>query len=98
MKPEVRKEELLDAALALAKKHGYQNVTRNQIAEKVACAPSLIHHYFNTMNQLRRAIISAAIHQKEFTVLAQGLAAKEPKALAAPIALREAAAQTLIGA
>jgi AcrR family transcriptional regulator len=97
MKAEARREELLEAAMELARAGSYQKVTQKAVAEKVGCANGLVHRYFNTMTQLRRAIISAAIAQQDLPLLAQGLAHKEPKALAAPLELREAAVSTLIG-
>lgn len=88
LKPADRKADILDAAVSLAAKHGYANVTRDQIGHELGCAPSLVSHYFPTMQQLRRAIISAAIARRVLVVLAQGIVAREPKALAAPAELK----------
>ena len=78
---DVRKVEILDAALKLAANVGYKHITREALAEEAKCSTGLVTRYFGTMVQLRRAIVSAAITRQDLTVIAQGITAKEPKAL-----------------
>lgn len=95
LKPEVRKEHILRAALLLAKKHGYTHVTRDQVARAVGVTGQAIQYHFKTMTQFRRDLMRFAVAQKCLAVVAQGLALRDPRAQAAPLALREAAAATL---
>ena len=88
---EIRKSEILEAALELARDVGYQQITRDALAAKAECSTGLITTYFGTMNHLRRAIISAAILHQDLQVLAQGLAANESKAHNAPESLKREA-------
>lgn len=91
-----RRAEILEIALMLSRVKGYHNVTREELATMSNCSPSLISARFGTMSHLRRAIMSAAIASEDVRVLAQGLAHREAKALAAPLELRQAAAATLV--
>ena len=96
MHPDARKAEILAAALDTARAVGYRHVSREAIAALAGCSPGLVSSYFGTMPALRRAIMSAAIARRDLTVLAQGLAAGDSKAKAAPEELRRAAAETLV--
>jgi AcrR family transcriptional regulator len=80
LKPEARREGILAAAFALATTGHYQQLTRNQIAEKAGiCGPTVLH-YFGTMDKLRRAIMRAAIAREFLPVVAQGVVAHDPLA------------------
>ena len=93
--PAARRERLLEAALVLAGRHGYENVTRNMIAAESGCSGALISWHW-TANELQAAILTRAIEVEQLDVLAQGLALRHPIALAAPETLRLAAAETLV--
>ena len=88
---EVRKSEILAAALELAHEIGYQKITRDALAIKSCCSTGLITTYFGTMNHFRRAIISHAIARHDLQVIAQGLTANEAKAHNASEDLKRAA-------
>ncbi|HWI02368.1 MAG TPA: TetR family transcriptional regulator [Acidimicrobiales bacterium] len=94
--PNVRKEQILAAALRRAKVQGYNRVTREQIAADAGCAPGLVSNYFGTMVSLRRDIMRAAIRERVLPVIAQGLAAHDPHARKAPDELKQAALATLV--
>ena len=95
-RPETRKDELLDTALSLARLVGYANVQRADLAERCACSTGTVSKYFGTMKQLKRAIISAAIAREDLTVIAQGIVAREAKALAARPELKRRAMEAAI--
>ena len=95
LEPGKRKDEILDAALALAKAQGYQSVTLEAIANKAQCSNGTVVHYFGTMTQLRRAVMRAAINRGELQIVAQGLAARDAQALNAPDELKERAAASM---
>lgn len=78
--PADRKAEILAAALRDARDVGYQQITRESVALRARCSPALISAYFGTMKRFRRAVMSAAVAQLDLEVIAQGLAAGDPKA------------------
>ena len=94
--PADRKAEILDYALLLARDVGYQNVSRDALAEKIGCSAALISAYFGTMPNLRRAIMGAAVARSDLIVIAQGLGAGDPKARAATLSTRRAALEKLL--
>lgn len=95
--PEVRAAQILHAAIKLSERHGYMNITRQDIAQEAKCAEGLVSHYFGTMKMLHRAIVGAAIDQKNVNIIAQALVNKHPRAMRAPQELRVQAAQSIIG-
>jgi AcrR family transcriptional regulator len=90
------KQTILTAALQLARRHGYTNVTRCQIAALSGCTSTLVPHYFGTMPQLRRAIMGEAIRTRDLTVIAQGLIAKDVRAMNLPDELKREALESLL--
>lgn len=92
-----RKHSILAAALELAADHGFEKITRDQIAARAECATGLVSLYLGTMVQLRRAVMSEAIRTRNLNVLAQGLVAKHPKAEAAPDDLKREAVASILG-
>lgn len=93
--PKVRKDQLLQAALREAGRCGYQNIRREGVAKAAGVSVSLVTHYFETMTQLKRAVMRAAVAQEDLPVLAQGLAAKDKHALKAPKELQQLAAAAM---
>lgn len=91
-----RKLELLALGLALAEKEGIQNVSRAKLAERSGMSEALLSYYW-TATGFRADLLAAAILRENLTVIAQGLALRHPIALGAPLALRQAAAATLVG-
>lgn len=77
LKPSVRKDAILTAAIKLAKKTHYLKVTRLQIAEAVGVSGPAIQYHFKTMKQLQRDMMRAAIHQECLQVIAQGIVAND---------------------
>lgn len=96
MSKDQRKTELLQAAVALATRHGYMNVTRHMIAERAGVTPALVPYYFGTMTELRRAIMSEAVRVRALRIVAQGLADAHPKAKRASDELKREALATLM--
>ena len=73
LKPEVRRDQILAVAIDVATKQGYNNVTRERIAEQAGISTGLVNRVFNTMAQLRRAVMRAAIHRELLPIVAAGL-------------------------
>lgn len=60
MTGEDREKQLIDTAVALAKKHGAANLTRRMIAKACDCSEALVSNYLGTTEQLRRKAKNAA--------------------------------------
>jgi len=71
--PDIRKEHILKAAITLAREVGYKNITRDTVAESAGISSSLIAAYFPTMDDLKNAVMTAAIDRNVFEIIAQGL-------------------------
>lgn len=95
MSPKDRTRHLLECGLRLAERDGYKNVTMGALGMAAGVSRTLSHRYFSNVNQFRVAVMRAAVKQENLTVIAQGLAAKDPHALKAPEELRRRAAATL---
>jgi DNA-binding transcriptional regulator YbjK len=80
MKPEARKADILEAAIKAAEKHGFADVRQKDIAEQAECGFGTVSLYFNTMTQMRRAIMRAAVERKNLKLIAQGLGIGHPEA------------------
>lgn len=84
-----RKESLIITGLAVAERDGYNNLTRESIAESAGVSPGLVSSICGTMPQLRRDIMRAAVRLRAVAVVAEGIASKNPHALKADQALRD---------
>ena len=93
----MRKDQILNVAICLSKTHGYHKITREAIAHHADVSASLVSRYFNTMNQLRRTIIRAAIKQKIPEIIAQGIANRDARVQDIPDELRAKALQLISG-
>ena len=79
-KPIHERDALMAAALTVARREGYRQMSREAIATECKCSPALISKYFGTMPQLRRSVMRAAVVRGDHAVIAQGLAAGDPNA------------------
>lgn len=80
MKPADRKQAILEAALKATETHGFGAVRQKHIAEVAACSYGTVSLYFNTMPQMRRAIMRAAIKSNIVNIIAQGFGIGDPDA------------------
>lgn len=88
----LRHEQLLQVALIIAVEIGYNNLTRDAIAERADVSVSLVTSHFGTMKQLKRKIMREAIKQEIPEIIAQGLVIKDAHAMKAPQGLKTLAA------
>lgn len=96
LQPKERREIILKAAIELARRDGYNKITRDNIAKQAGMANGTVTLYFKTMTQLRRALMRAAIAGEVLEIIAQGLAHNDPHATKAPIELQRKAIDSLI--
>lgn len=75
--PADRKQQILDAALGLAAAVGYQNITREAIADEVGVSHALVNLYFTVMAELKAAVVVEAVRVGNLAVVAQALAARD---------------------
>jgi len=96
--PNDRKYEILMAAIAVASRPGgWSKLTREAVAREAKCAEGLVSKYFNTMSQMRRAVMRSAVLTENLAVVAQGLATGDENALKAAPELKSRALNTLAG-
>lgn len=93
--PALRREHILTSAVAAATENGYYAFTRDDVAEIEGCSPSLVTRYYQTMPQLRRAVMRHAIRNEVLPVIANGVVNKCPHAMKASEELRERALRSL---
>jgi len=70
-KPTVRREEILNAAVHVACKLGYQSITRESVANAAQTSCALVTRYFVTMDCLKRAVVDTAIEREILPIVAQ---------------------------
>lgn len=96
LKPEVRRDQILTAAIEVAKRDGFANITRDAVATHAGVSNGQVNHMFNTMTQLRRAVMRAAVHREILPIVAAGLAGGDSEAHKAPEWLKRNALDTLL--
>ncbi len=92
-----RIKEITAVALDLAEKLGYQCVTRDGVAAAAGVSGGSVTGLLGTMAQLRRRLMRAAIQQKRYRIIAQGLAVRDPMCGKLSPEIAELAAQSLKG-
>ena len=97
LKPEVRKEQILTAAIEVAERDGYMHMRRSDVADVAGCATGSVSRYFNTMHQLRRAVMREAVKSSNHRIVAQGLVANDNQAMKAPEEVKQAALSAVMG-
>lgn len=93
---DVRREQILQAALSLAVSNGYRSITRAEIAITAGVADGQINHIFGGMTELRRAVMRSAIQHRHVEIIAQGLADGDEVAKKAPEDLKREALETFL--
>jgi AcrR family transcriptional regulator len=68
------KEQILTAAVNLAKKRGLRGLTRVEVAQAAGAATGTINYHFEAMDVLRNAVVEYAIVHEVLEVLAQARA------------------------
>ena len=95
MTPDARKAQIMDAALDVAARTNYRFMTREEVAETAGCSPGLITAYHGRIDSLRDDVMREAVKRGRLPIIAQGLAARDPIAQAAPVDLQREALRGL---
>jgi AcrR family transcriptional regulator len=77
--PSIRREEILSAAIDLAIRIGYQNITRDAVANAANTSCALVTTYF-PMVELKNAVMKMAIEKEILPIIAQGLSLGDTQA------------------
>lgn len=88
---------ILDAAIELALAHGYQNITREQVAYRAGVAVGTVNNAYATMIGLKRAVLQAAVDRSIVEIVAQGRADQSPITRDIPDDLKSAVVSHLMG-
>lgn len=89
------KDKILDAAMKIATRIGYKNVTRDGLAEHMGVASGTITFHIGNMRKLRREMIEKSIQDENVKIFTEALVDAHPLALAAPQHLKNRAARAL---
>lgn len=95
LKPEKRKQEILQAAVDLAVKFSYMTLTRNQVSKKAKVSTALVNQYFGTMQKLKTDVMVYSVNNKILRVIGQGLLNNDPIAQMISPDLREQVRKSL---
>jgi len=93
LQPDVRRDTLLDHAVALAERDSYTTLTHQAIAAAAGVSQGLVVARLGTKAQILRDVMRRAVAAGNARVVAQGLARRDPHAMRADTALRERAAE-----
>lgn len=104
LKKDARRDQILTAAMDIALTSGYDTLTRDGVAERASVAAGQVNRIFNTMPQLRRAVMRSTVAQLELNpmnkrllmILAAGLSSRETPALNAPMEMKQEALKLLM--
>lgn len=87
--PEIRRDQLLRSAIALAAVSNYRRLTRDAIAQSCDVTSRLVNYYFRDMVSFRNEIIQTAITLRVYPVIAQGIVDDHPACWDLPLAVRQ---------
>lgn len=91
-----RRQRVLEAALVLAEEVGYSHITRAAVADRAGLSRASVSMTYAGMVGLRREVMAAAVERGLVKIVAQGLAAGDSQAQAAPHSLKQAATESLL--
>lgn len=92
-KPDVRREEIMREAVALAVSSGYLNFTASDLAFRAGVTRSAVHYHLGGMDRLRQAVVHRAVVDRVLPIIAQLVVARAPELSGVPADLqREAVA------
>lgn len=100
IKVSMRREQILLAAVEIAKKPGgWGRLTRASIAAAADCSDGLVSRHFGDMCDVRKEVIRYAIYNQIVEILVQSLAAHDGYVVKQwlPKALKQKALQSLLG-
>jgi AcrR family transcriptional regulator len=70
MKPDIRRQAIVDAAQVVATRKGLSTTTVRDVAQEMGTSSGLVHHYFDSMDQLM-AMVFRQVAQAELSTIRQ---------------------------
>ncbi len=92
----LRREEIFNAAVAIATEHGLPAVSGSKIANRLGVSRPAVAYHITDMATLRDNVMREAVASEILSLIAHGLSVGNPIALAAPAKLRRRAAESLL--
>jgi DNA-binding transcriptional regulator YbjK len=77
--PDIRRSNILRAALELARRDGYMTMTRDKVAAHAGVATGSVNLAYKTMDALRVAVMAEAIKQEIIEIMADGFGRGDPQ-------------------
>lgn len=90
------RERVLSAAVEIAQTDGYQWITRAAVADRAEVGVGSINTAFETMIDLKRAVMAHAVDNEILSLIAQGLADGSSIAKSAPADLKQRALAAIL--
>lgn len=97
LKPDDRRQFILEAATEEAKIAGWQFIEREAVANRAQCTPTLINHYFKNMKSLKSDVMQYSVDMGIPEVIAHGLVMGDAVALSASKELKQRAKALIMG-
>lgn len=95
-KPSIRRELILSAAIAAARKPGgWSLLTRQVIAAAAGCSEGLVSRYLGDMPSARRAVMKVAVKEEIVEIIAQSVVAHDGYAVKNKALMQRALASLL---
>ena len=91
----VSRDDIVDAALKLATKHGFRRFSREQIANELGVTGGTLNYYFDPIETVHDAVVTASIAARNWPVFVQALAEKHPLAVSVDARIKREALATL---
>jgi len=70
---DARKEQILEAAVVVARKVGYVALTRKQIADAACISQALVSRYFGTMENVKDETVKRAIAKSDLKIISEAV-------------------------
>jgi AcrR family transcriptional regulator len=86
-----RNQAILEAGVALAGERGWRQFNRDDVAARAGVAAGSVNNAYGTMDGLHDAVMAEAVTRELPDIVAAGLAARHPVAIAAPQPLKDSA-------
>lgn len=75
MKPEDRKQQLVESGIVLLREDGFRHLTRIGVAAMTGTTDALVNRYFGSRDGMRAHVIEEAARRKDVKALAQVIVA-----------------------
>lgn len=96
MSKKIDTSTVLAAAVLVAKRDGFNKLTREEIARIAGVSTGVVSQAFGSMIKLKRTVMRHAIKAEEIEIIAVGLGMRDKTAMKAPEELKRQALEFLM--